>query len=305
MRSGRSDQARRPEGSPVDASNGTLAGFPPGIEVRRATTEDRALLQRHFEELPPDDRRLRFFGASAPSTHLDRWLTLHERGGDTFIATTLGPEGRRRCVGEAGFAPRGDGTAEFALSVAVDARGGLGTALLELLRRTAAARGLRALHGDVLIRNAPMNHLLRRRGGVTVERDDTSSAAVIIATTDGVPPWPEIEPQRPRVLVEAHNGRWSGEERLRAAGYQVAVCPGPRSRPTGDPCPLLDGRRCDLVDGADLVVHDLAPEHAAHRRLAATLGTAEAPVPVVQRAPGESGVRATTVVSILREGTSA
>lgn len=290
-------------------ADATVTGAPAGIEIRRAVPEDRELLERFFEELPPDDRRLRFLGSAAPGSHLTRWLALRDDGGEAFIATTTGPAGVQRCVGEAAFAPRGDGTAEFALSVAVDARGGLGTALLELLRRTAAAAGIRALHGDVLARNGAMNHLLRRRGGITVERQDSSSAGVIIATDAGVAPWPETQPRRPRVLVEASDGRWGGEERLRSAGYQVAVCPGPRSRPVDDPCPLLVGRRCPLVDGADLVVHDLSPEHAAHRRLAATLAEPGPAVPdrtpVVRRAPGGPAVAASDVAAELRAAASA
>jgi GNAT superfamily N-acetyltransferase len=279
--------------------------FPAGIEVRPTRPEDRDLLLAFLDGLPVDDRRLRFFGTSAPAAHVDRWLRLHEDGGETFVALTTDEHGQQRCVGEASYAPRGDGTAEFALSVAVDARGGLGTALLEFLRRRAAARGLRALHGDVLTRNAPMTHLMRRRGGVTIDREDSSSVAVLLATDHGAPPWPDHEPRRPRVLVESRNGRWGGETRLREAGVDVAVCPGPTSRPATDPCPLLVGERCELVDGADVVVHDLDPDEDLHLRVARALRTAAAPTPLVARAPDAGVVPVAAVEDVLRDGTPA
>jgi hypothetical protein len=288
--------------SPDDHASGP---FPAGIEVRRTRSADRELLLAYFDELPPDDRRLRFFGSSAPSTHIDRWFALEEVGGETFIALATAEDGTQRCIGEAGYAPRGDGTAEFALSVAADARGGLGTALVDHLRRAAAARGLGALHGDVLLSNGPMNHLLRRRGGVTIDREDATSAGVIIATGDGVPPWPQDEHRRGRILVESRNGRWGGETRLREAGFQVAVCPGPRSRPASDPCPLLVGEPCELVDGADVVVHDLSPNEAAHRRVAAALATFAGATPVVTREPGRPVVSPDAVESVLRPSSPA
>lgn len=243
--------------------------WPPGVAVRATCADDRPLLQRYFEHLPAADRRLRFFGPSRPDAHLTRWLALADHGGATFLATTTVPDGRLRCVGEAGFAPRGDGTAEFALSVAPDARGGLGSRLLELLRRAADERGIAALHGDVRVDNGAMRHLLRRLGAITVDRPEADAVSLVVASGSGLPPWSDLRSRRLRVLVEAADGRWPGEERLRRDGHQVAVCPGPAGRPTDDPCPLLVGRSCPLVDGADVVVQDLQRGGDAERLLAA------------------------------------
>jgi hypothetical protein len=49
------------------------------------------------------------------------------------------------------------------------------------------------------------------------------------------------------------------------------VCGGPKSRVPGDSCPLLVGRRCPLVDGADVIVHLLPTGEPAHRSVLAAL----------------------------------
>ena len=42
---------------------------------------------------------------------------------------------------------------------------------------------------------------------------------------------------------------------MEAAGFQVTGCPGPAA---GHPCPVLAGRPCGLVSGADVVIHALS-----------------------------------------------
>ena len=70
---------------------------------------------------------------------------------------------------------------------------------------------------------------------------------------------PGLAGRRPRLLVE--DGRpaagVSDFSLFRDAGFDVAFCGGPDGDP-GD-CPLLRGRRCMLVDGADVVLHVLDP----------------------------------------------
>lgn len=271
----------------------------PGIHVRPTTREDRGALQAHFEALSAEDLGLRFFSEELPSGYVDAWLGLPEDGGECFIVTRRGPAGAEVCVGEAGYVPRGDGTAEFAFSVAADARGGVGGRLLAFLREVAAARGIGALYADVLAHNGAMNHLLLRRGSVTVERAAGEVAGVILATAPGAPPWPSDEGASPRILVESEDGTWEGEDVLREAGYQVAVCPGPRARPAADPCPMLVGRRCDLADGADIVVHDLSPDLPVHRQLVERLEAPSEHLPVLRRSAGSVKVDADEVVARL------
>lgn len=260
----------------------------PGVEIRPANLADQELLRRYFEGLPSDDCYLRFLGQCAGDTYLKAWLTLADEGGAAYLVCRAGTDGEEVCIGEAGYAPRGDGTAEFALSVSPQARGGLGSALIAHLRESAAAAGVRALHADVLTSNGAMNHLLRGLGGIAIERNPRMTG-VVIATTGGVPPWPELD-SRPRVLVESSDGRWAGEHVLREAGFQVAVCPGPHGRPASEPCPVLSGEPCELVAGADLVVHDLSPEQPMNRRLNEALEQCAAPVPVVSRGVGDDRV---------------
>ena len=64
---------------------------------------------------------------------------------------------------------------------------------------------------------------------------------------------------RPRVLVESTDPALaiSDFSRYGDAGFDVAFCPGPEEG--GAPCPLLDGEDCELLAGADVVLHGLDP----------------------------------------------
>ena len=258
----------------------------PPVTIRGATPDDTAALQAYLDELPATDRHKRFFGPGDPAAHVAARLRLPTAGGVVLVAVEDDPVGR--CVGEAMFVPRGDGTAEFAISVAADRRGGLGTLLFAQLRKEAAAKGLDSLHGDVLPDNVPMLRLLRRHGGVTIEREGREFVSVLVSSASGPPPWPRRD-GGPRILVEAPAGQWAGEQRLRAAGFQVAVCAGPTARTADDGCPLLAGRDCPLVSEADAVVQLLPPEGAGGRVHAAVCGAVRPPVPVVAPARGQPG----------------
>ncbi len=67
--------------------------------------------------------------------------------------------------------------------------------------------------------------------------------------------WP-ADDGRTRVVVENPDRAelWAYAQALREAGYAVATCTGP-SDVAGDErrCPLLEGVRCSLVEGADVV----------------------------------------------------
>ncbi len=73
------------------------------------------------------------------------------------------------------------------------------------------------------------------------------------------------------LLVEPHGaGPRSEETNLRAAGYDVATCPGPIGGPDRFPfgeCPMLHGKACSLVEQADAVVFGLELDDPASRRL--------------------------------------
>ena len=58
---------------------------------------------------------------------------------------------------------------------------------------------------------------------------------------------------RRRVLVESTDG-WAWAPVLREAGYEVAVCSGPRP---GELCPLLELGACATASAADVIVSSL------------------------------------------------
>jgi hypothetical protein len=68
---------------------------------------------------------------------------------------------------------------------------------------------------------------------------------------------PGLAGRRLRLLVEDDRpaAAVSDFSLFQDAGFDVALCGGPEGDP-GD-CPLLRGRRCVLVDGADVVLHGL------------------------------------------------
>lgn len=65
--------------------------------------------------------------------------------------------------------------------------------------------------------------------------------------------------RRPRVLVEDDHPALaiSDFSLLQAAGFDVAYCSGPGDIPSGGP--LACGQHCDLLAGADAVLHGLDP----------------------------------------------
>jgi hypothetical protein len=64
---------------------------------------------------------------------------------------------------------------------------------------------------------------------------------------------------RPKVLVEddAKALEISDFSIFQQAGFEVAFCSGPGRDPQD--CPVLRGQRCNLLDGADAVLHRLDP----------------------------------------------
>jgi GNAT superfamily N-acetyltransferase len=274
---------------------GAVTGRVGNVRIREATANDREILLAYLGRLPEQDRRLRFFGPTDLEDQVDRMLSM--AAGDAILGIVDDPEGHERCVAEGVAVPRGDGVAEFALSVDGHRRGGLGTAILEELRRRAAARGVTTLFGDVLNFNEPMLRLLRRRGGITIERLTADVVGIIVGTGDGPPPWPTGTTGR-RVLIEASGGRWHGEDALRAEGYDVAVCHGPEGRAPDVPCPVLAGNSCSLVDGADVIVHLLPSDLPANQRVAAALADRCPSGSVL--APGRDAHRSTVEVAAVR-----
>jgi hypothetical protein len=147
---------------------------------------------------------------------------------------------------------RGDGDGELALTVKKPWRGWLGAYLLDALLSDAAERGVNSLRADILAENRPMLKLIERRGFATVNEPDWTVVSAIVPTNGPRPHWPPSHPRR-RLLVEGSGGHWHGAAEAWRAGWDVVSCAGPGSRQVPS-CPLLEGKPCPLVEGADLVV---------------------------------------------------
>jgi hypothetical protein len=65
---------------------------------------------------------------------------------------------------------------------------------------------------------------------------------------------------RPHLLVEDDDPALAVSDfsLFREAGFEVALCRGPGS--TAKNCPLHGGEECDLLNGADVVLHGLDPQ---------------------------------------------
>jgi hypothetical protein len=228
------------------------------LSVRPARPSDVPALADLYRELPPEDRRRRFFTACGPGPQfLERWVRLAERGGACLVAEVTVPgTGVSHLVGDAGFSLLEDGDGELAITVARGSRGWLSLFLLDALVEAAAARGVPNLQAEIMAENAPMLALTRARGHAVLDHTDPTVVRVSIATTGRTPSWPGPH-DRPRVLVEL-SGAWHAERAARRADYDVICCPGPPPHASGR-CPLVEGDGCPLVEGADAVVALVRP----------------------------------------------
>jgi DNA-binding NtrC family response regulator len=84
-----------------------------------------------------------------------------------------------------------------------------------------------------------------------------------------------------RAVVVNHDPALAAQqaEALRAAGYEVELCGGPKQ----DPCPVLDSLPCPLVDRADVLIYDawIAGTSDGGRQLVADLRETYVDLPVV------------------------
>ncbi len=249
------------------------------MTVRATTADDAERISELYGDLTMMDRHRRFFGAFTPQVDWCRkWASVGERGGFGVIALVsnggdaddVDDDDDAVVVAEAGYAIREDGDGDLAITVATPWRGWLGPYLLDVLVRRAAIEGVRNLQAEILLENGPMLSLLRRRDAVAVEHDD-GVVRLSIGTSGTTPDWPPGE-TRPRILVEVPGRRWSGEHAAGAAGLATTMCAGPDHR-VRHGCPVLEGGRCPLADGADAIVVLLDPADErsqelieAHRR---------------------------------------
>ncbi|MFF5022947.1 GNAT family N-acetyltransferase [Streptomyces collinus] len=162
------------------------------VRIRRAGPADRADVLRLYEEMAPENLRLRFFSLSATSAGraADRVATVGKRTGYCALAAESG--GRLLGLAEYEVLPPG-GAAEIAVAVADDwHHRGVATLLLEHLADAARAAGVTAFRADALAENHGMLevfhdlglHVTRRFEGpevhctVQLTEDETYLSAV-------------------------------------------------------------------------------------------------------------------------------
>ena len=221
------------------------------LTVRPVGPGDADGLELLYAGLSADDVHLRFFAAyHPPRAFFDHLANASREGGYGLVAVLDGSPAT--IVGEADYFLLDNGNGELAVTVAADWRGWLGPYLLDVLLEAAAARGVPNLEAEILVENRRMLALIRRRVYATVDGTDAGVVRVALGTAARSPTWPVADP-RPRILVEAPGGRWRHERAVRAAGFQVMTCPGPRPR-AGAPCPALTGQPCPLARAADVIV---------------------------------------------------
>lgn len=246
-------------GPPLDLGHGAI------LTMRHTTPDDAGPLRDLYGHLSRADVHRRFFtGAPPPAAFFEHWAGLSDDEGFGLVAE-LSDEQGTLLVGEAGYALLGDGETDVygdgELGIAVDPRhrGWLGPWLFGALFDHAAARGVANLQAVVLTSNRSMLALARRKGFAVLGHPDRGVLRLTMSTRGRIPSWPQHH-RRARVLVESPRTTWRGEEELREGGYELALCTGGCG--SIEACPVLQGRPCPLVDGADVVIVDLAPDDA-------------------------------------------
>ncbi len=231
------------------------------ITVRHGGPEDVPGLVDLYRRLSIEDLQRRFFsGAFPPRETVEAWAHVADRkGGVLLIAEESAEEGTSSIVGEAGFAPLDDGDAELGITVDRKSRGWLGPWLLDALLEEAAAVGIPNIQALIAARNTQMQLMLCRRGAAGIPDDDWTNVRLTVSTSARVPSWRKTSSGRQRLLVEGHSHQWTGTSEANRRGFDVTVCRGPSAR-HDHYCPVLEGERCPLVEGADAVLFALSAE---------------------------------------------
>jgi acetyltransferase len=149
-----------------------------GCEIRPIRPVDALLYRDFFEQVAPEDLRLRFMASRQmlPEAQVLKMSQLDYDREMAFVALT--PEGA--LAGESRVACGPDHrTGEYALIVRSDLQGrGLGAALMRILIDYARADGMEELEGMVLTENRGMLGLIRRLGFAT--RQDPDDPGVVL-----------------------------------------------------------------------------------------------------------------------------
>lgn len=146
-----------------------LARLRDGAEVvlQPLRPDDREAFLTAFKQLSPRSRQMRFLHSlgQMPPALLDRLMAVD---GQDHVAWTARNRADGQGLGVARFIRAGPGAseAEMAVTIADEAQGhGLGSVLLGIIMRSAAAHDVNAFTGLVLADNVKMRHLIADLGG--------------------------------------------------------------------------------------------------------------------------------------------
>lgn len=245
----------------MEAASDAVAG--PRPTFRRATPADVPGIVGLYSCLSSESLHMRFSCAMS-STALAAAAALGPDGRTVALLAVVG----ERIVAEGRYLPLADGGYEFGITVADDwQHRGLGRRLLDLLREDAGDRGIPVLRAMVRPDNHPMLALLREVGCAVVAPVDEWEVVVEVSCDEGMPGWPDPRTGR-RILVES-GALWDdpATAAMRAAGFEIRQCLGPRRGPV-QTCPLLRLGRCRLAEDAD-VLACLLPHRDANGRAVA------------------------------------
>jgi acetyltransferase len=144
------------------------------LTLRPVLPQDALLLAALIERLSPASRRNRFLGAVKLSAERLMQLACVDYARQMALVVTSGHGADEIVVAEARFCVDGTGSAaEFAVMVDDAWAGrGIGTWLMQALRRAAADAGVQRLRGDVLASNVAMHALMQRCGFDCTPSDD-------------------------------------------------------------------------------------------------------------------------------------
>ena len=262
------------------------------LRTRAMAPGDALQLGAMYGTLTTEDSYRRFFSVFEPhATWLEHWARVNERGGVALVTECRADdEGPWTIVADAAATPLQNGDAELAMTVAPRWRGVLGPYLLDAVCRASAAQGVATLEADILSENRPMLALLRSRPFAVISHD-LGTLRVAISTSADSPSFPPDD-HRPRLLVEIPGGWWGPRDAAARHGFAVMACPGPKAQRRG--CPVLRGRRCPLVEQADVVVCSLR-EGDDEERVFRTHLDNHAPMVVAETSP--RAARAPTVIT--------
>jgi acetyltransferase len=156
-----------------------------GVKIRPILPADRDALRAFFAALTPATRRQRFHvQVHEVSADVLVKFSLVDQSNHVAFVAEAGGAAHPRLIGEARYirGPQAE-SAELALVVAEAwRRVGLGTALTDVLLRTARASGVRRLYGEALAENIAVLRLLRSFGARRLPTPDSGIVRLCVET---------------------------------------------------------------------------------------------------------------------------